>query len=275
MIKIGAHLSIAGGHGRALDASVEMGTNTLQIFCASPKGWNFAKITDEEATAFKEKATRLGVSPVYFHASYLVNLGDRDRIGALSTQLLAHELKIASRMGIRGSIIHLGSYKDNGNQHATLVANITKVLEKIPEDVLFIIENAGNRKIGLHIDEIAEVIKDVNDDRVRVCLDTCHLHAAGYDLKTTESFETFLADFDTKIGLNKLELFHVNDSRDPFGSLRDRHENLCEGSVGREVFTNITHHKLTKDKAFIIEVPGFDGLGPDKRNIDILKEISQ
>lgn len=275
MITVGAHLSIEGGYSRALQRIAAIGGNVLQIFSASPKAWNFAKVSDETYEQFKADKKKLEIDPVYFHASYLLNLGDGARIGALSTSLLTHELKIASRMGIKGSIIHLGSYKDNGNQHATLIANIAKVLEKIPDDVLFIIENSGTRKIGLKIDEIAKIVKDMKDSRVRVCLDTCHLHAAGYNLKDKDSFEAFLADFERTIGLKKLELWHVNDSRDPFGSLRDRHENLGEGSAGPEVFINLTHHPETKNLPFIIETPGFDGLGPDKKNIDILKKFAQ
>ncbi len=272
MTRIGAHISIEGGYSRALHKIHAMGGNALQIFSASPKGWNFAKVSDDTIEHFLRDKKKLDVDPVYFHASYLINLGDTSRIGALSTQLLTHELKLASRMGVRGSIIHLGSYKENGKQHDILIGNIRKVLAAIPNEVLFIIENAGNRKIGLKIDEIAEIVKDVDDGRVRVCLDTCHLHAAGYDLRDKNSFERFIADFDRSIGLDKLEVLHINDSRDPFGSLRDRHENLGEGSVGNEVFINITHHPILKKKPLIIETPGFDGLGPDKKNIDFLKK---
>lgn len=273
MHRIGAHLSIAGGHINAIGRTLDFGGNALQIFCASPRGWNFAKIDDTTAEQFKKEAKKQDVSPIYFHASYLINLADGSRIANLSKQLLTHELRIASKMGVRGSIVHLGSYKDNGKNHKQLCDNVAAVLEKIPKDVEFIIENAGNRKIGQRIEEIAEIIKELKDKRLKVCLDTCHLHAAGYDLRTTKSYNDFLTVFDKTIGLERLSLWHINDSKDPFGSLRDRHENIGTGEVGVDVFKNILNHSKTKNIPCILEVPGFDGEGPDKKNIDIVKKL--
>lgn len=273
MHRIGAHLSIAGGHIKAIDRALEIGCNAVQIFCASPRGWNFAKIDDTTAEEFKKEAKTKDVSPVFFHASYLINLADGSRIANLSKQLLTHELRIASKMGVRGSIVHLGSYKDNGKNHKQLCDNIAAVLDKIPKDVEFIIENAGNRKIGQTIEEIAEIIKELKDKRLKVCLDTCHLHAAGYDLRTTKSYNDFLKAFDKTIGLERLSLWHINDSKDSFGSLRDRHENIGMGEVGVDVFKNILNHPKTKNIPSILEVPGYDGTGPDKKNIDIFKTL--
>lgn len=271
MATIGAHLSMAGGHAKAVERAVDIGCNALQVFSASPKGWNFARLTDEEIELFRTTKKRLGVDPVYFHASYLVNFADTNRIGPLSVQLITHELKLASKMGVRGSIIHLGSFKTNGNGMEHLCENIKKTLDKIPDDVTFIIENAGNRKIGLRIEEIGEIVKTVNDPRIRVCLDTCHLHAAGYDLRGEDAFNQFLEEFDRLVGIDLIELWHINDSKDPFESFRDRHENLGYGMVGQEVFRTIVNNPRTKHHPFIIETPGMDGLGPDQVNVDILK----
>lgn len=271
MYKIGAHLSMAGGHHLALQRAADIGCNALQLFLASPKGWNFQRLSDDQIELFKKTKKELAIGPVYFHASYLVNFADTNRIGPLSVSLITHELKVASRMGVRGSIIHLGSFKTNGNGHEHLCDNIKKALDKIPDDVFFIIENAGNRKIGLKIEEIGEIFKTINDPRLRVCLDTCHLHAAGYDLGTEESFNKFLKEFDELVGIDNIEVWHMNDSKDPFESLRDRHENLGYGEVGEQVFINILNNPRTKHHPFIIETPGFDGLGPDKQNVDILR----
>ncbi len=273
MHRIGAHLSIAGGHINAIQRTLDIGGNAVQIFCASPRGWNFAKIDDATADEFKKEAKTQDVSPVYFHASYLINLADGSRIANLSKQLLTHELRIASKMGVRGSIVHLGSYKDNGKNHKQLCDNIADVLEKMPKDVEFIIENAGNRKVGQTIEEIAEIIDELKDKRLKVCLDTCHLHAAGYDLRTAKSYNDFLTVFDKTIGLERLSLWHINDSKDPFGSLRDRHENIGMGEVGTEAFKNILNHPKTKKVPCILEVPGFKGEGPDKKNIEIFKSF--
>lgn len=283
--KIGAHLSISGGYHNPLHKIKEIGGNCLQIFSASPRGWNNAQVDDETCKAFLEHKERLEIDRIYFHASYLVNLADGSSTGHLSKTNLINELNIAPRMNVKGSIIHVGSFKEkkdesplfnvsnNSEKYQILLSNIRKVLEKIPENVFFIIENAGNRKIGQTLEEIGHIIQDINDPRLKVCLDTCHLHAAGYDLSTKEKFEDFLETFDSLIGLDRLEVIHLNDSRDPFGSLRDRHENLGEGHVGVEVFKNLLNHPKTRDLTFIIETPGFDDKGPDKQNVDILKSL--
>ncbi len=285
-IKIGAHLSISGGYANPLKKIKEIGGNTLQIFSTSPRGWSFAKPSEAEVAEFKELKKEFDIDPIYFHASYLINLGNHERGGEISKNSLKHELKLAAKMGVKGSIVHLGSFKNHDEKVApadikqqehfqTLVDNIKDILKDSPEESLFMIENAGNRKIGRTIEEIATIIKSVNNNRLRVCLDTCHLHAAGYDISTIEKLDEFLAVFDKLIGLKKLELWHLNDSRDPFGSLRDRHDNIGEGMIGADVFRIIINHDKLKNIPFIIETPGFDDNGPDKKNIDILKSLIQ
>lgn len=292
--KLGAHLSISGGYEKALESIHNKDGNCLQIFSASPRGFNFAKPSQEQIDIFLHKKQKLQIDPIYFHASYLINLADGNRTGDISIQMLINELNLAPKMQVRGSIIHLGSFKLNnqkskltisqqltidteqssaGTKYETLIANIKEVLSQIPDESLFIIENAGNRKIGQTLEETGRIIKDVHDERVRVCLDTCHAHAAGYDLRNENSFEVFLDTFDKLIGLSRLEVIHMNDSRDPFGSLRDRHENIGEGQVGTEVFKNLLNHSKTRHLSFIIETPGFDDKGPDKKNLDILKNL--
>jgi len=283
MFKIGAHLSISGGYYKALQRITDIGGNCLQIFSASPRGWNLAKITDSDRKLFIEEKKGLRVDPVYFHASYLINLAGESRTANLSKQSLITELNIASQLGVKGSIIHLGSFKNNGRdalrcvstdtKYDFLLNNIIEVLTKTPKDTFFIIENAGNRKIGQTIDEIAKIIKDINDERIKVCLDTCHLFSAGYSLQTQKELDIFLFDFDKKIGLHRLEAWHINDSKDPFKSFRDRHENIGAGTVGPSTFKLLLNDPRTKDLPFIIETPGFDGNGPDKKNIDILKSF--
>lgn len=283
MFKIGAHLSISGGYYKAIERIADIGGNCLQIFSSSPRGWNFAKITEEDRKFFAQEKNKFKIERVYFHASYLVNLAGEKRIADLSMKSLIAELNVASQLGIKGSIIHLGSYKENGptvwdvsqdKRYSFLIDNILQILTHTPKDTFFIIENAGNRKIGQTIEEIAKIIKDINDERIKVCLDTCHLFSAGYPLRTQKELETFLIEFDKIIGLHKLELWHLNDSRDPFNALRDRHENIGEGTMGISTFKLLLNDSRTKHLPFIIETPGFDGKGPDKKNIDILKSLT-
>lgn len=277
-MKLGGHLSIAGGFDKALERVLAIGGNCLQIFSSSPRGWALPKaLADLAVNDFLKLKEKLGVEPVYFHATYLINLADGERIGELSKKMLVAELNLAAQLGIRGSVVHLGSFKNNksASQEQVLRNNLFDVLEKMSENTLFIIENAGNHKIGAGLEEISGIIKDVQDKRVRVCLDTCHLHAAGYDLGTKEKLNNFLDQLGKLDLLDKLELFHLNDSKDPLGSFRDRHENLGQGLVGQEVFKGLLNHPKTKNLPFIIETPGFDGNGPDQKNLEILKGLCQ
>ena len=279
-MKIGGHLSVAGGYSNALTKTVEIGGNTVQIFSSSPRQWLPLAPTDEAIADFVKKKTELAIDPVYFHASYLINLADKGFIGHKSKERLVEELLLAEKMQIKGTIIHLGSFKEedktisvSDEKYQILIKNIGKVLERSTSSAYFIIEDAGSRKIGWSIDEIARIVKDVQDDRVRVCIDTCHMFAAGYDISTPELFEKFFSDFDTKIGLQKLEVFQVNDSKDTLGSFRDRHENIGEGNIPQSTFELLVNHPVTRDIPFILEVPGVDKEGPNKENVDRLKSF--
>ncbi len=272
-MKIGAHQSISGGFAVALESIASKGGNTLQIFASSPRFWSQPEVSDETAEKFKEAKKRLKIEPIYFHACYLINLANTEKGGYASVSALTKELKLASRMHIRGSIIHLGSLT-NGT-YEKLITNIQKVIEQTPEDTVFIAENAGTRKIGTTLEELGNIVRDVNHERLKICLDTCHLHAAGYDLSSRKKFDEFFLEFDKIIGLEKLEVIHVNDSRDPFGSNRDRHENIGEGQISSEVFKSLVNSPITKDIPLILEVPGFDKKGPDKKNLDIFKSYIQ
>jgi deoxyribonuclease-4 len=295
---LGGHVSIAGGFAKAPERAALLGGNALQMFSGSPRGWNLPKVTSADAEAFKNAAQKYGIVAAYFHASYLVNLADDGFIGDRSVDALIAELAVAEMLGVRGSIVHLGSFKEGHaksaptrssqslfalRQHESahtnerhpkyglLIQNIKTVLKESPERTLFIIEGMGTRKIGKSLEEIGNIVSDVNNQRLKVCLDTCHLHAAGYDLSTPKKLDDFLDTFDTTIGLRRLECFHINDSRDEFGSLRDRHDNLGEGKIPKDVFKLLLHHPKTKHLPFLLEVPGFDDGGPDKKNMDILK----
>jgi apurinic endonuclease APN1 len=216
-------------------------------------------------------------------------LADNEKTGDMSKKTLIAELNLQPKMQIQGSVVHLGSFKKNKkkleqaslfelnqeeiNMYQILLDNINYVLKKTPKNSCILIENAGMRKIGQTIEEIAYIVKNLNNDRIKVCLDTCHLHAAGYNLTSKKDFEQFFQEFDKKIGLKKLALIHLNDSKDPFGSLKDHHENIGQGNVGMDVFKNLVNHKMTKNIPFILETPGFDNKGPDQGNIDIIKSL--
>jgi len=275
MRKIGAHLSIAGGFHKALEKIVSIGGNCLQIFSASPRGWSFAKADQKEITQFNNLRQKFNISPIYFHASYLINLADEGKIGHLSKMSLIAEMNLAPKLKIKGTVVHLGSYKETKTEskYRVLINNIKEILSKTPQESLFIIENAGNRKIGQTLEEIAQIVKDLDNERVRICLDTCHLFSNGYKFENKKELNSFLDKLKQLDLIDKIELWHLNDSRDPFNSGRDRHENIGQGTIGLEEFRVLLNHPQTKNYPFIIETPGFNQEGPDKKNLDILKSL--
>ncbi|CAN5189465.1 deoxyribonuclease IV [soil metagenome] len=276
MYKIGAHQSVAGGHKNALISIYEKGGNCLQIFSSSPRVWNSATITDEQITEFVELKQKLGIDPIYFHAMYLLNLADSGEAGKRSVQTIVKDLTLAEKMHIQGIVVHLGSFRENKSVETfnTLIENIQTVLHNTPSSTFFMIENAGSRKIGTQLDEIATIIKAVHDPRLKVCLDTCHLHAAGYEFSTPEMLATFLEEVEQTIGISRVEMFHANDSKGALGAYLDRHENIGKGTLGEAPFQLLLTHEKTKHIPFILEVPGLDDKGPDKANIDVLKRLT-
>ncbi|MCS7092993.1 MAG: deoxyribonuclease IV [Patescibacteria group bacterium] len=274
--KLGAHQSIKDGYVQALNRIKKIGGNCLQIFSSSPRGWSTSfKINPQEIKTFLSLKKELRAEPIYFHASYLINLADSGKIGHLSKISLINELCLAEKMEIRGSIVHLGSYKGESSQEKMkiLIKNIKEVLEKTPKTTLFIIENAGTKKIGQKLEEITQIIDCLDNPRVRVCLDTCHLFSSGVRFEKASDLDDFLKKLDNLDLLERLECWHFNDSKDEFNSGKDRHENIGQGKIGLEEFKIILNHPKTKNFPFIIETPGFSDEGPDKENLDILKSL--
>ncbi len=274
-MKLGAHQSISGGYSEALKRIANIGGNCLQIFSSSPRGWSSFQINNEAIEQWNNKRNELNIDPIYFHATYLINLADDSRIGHASKQSLISEMNLAPKLGIKGSIIHLGSYKGEPSsiKYSTLITNIKEILNKTSPKSLFIIENAGNRKIGQTLEEISQIVKDVNNPRVKICFDTCHLFSNGYKFENNNQLDKFLNQLSSLQLINQLECWHLNDSRDEFDSGHDRHDNIGQGKMNIDEFKVLLNHPKTKDYPFIIETPGFDKKGPDQKNLDILKSL--
>jgi deoxyribonuclease-4 len=275
-MKIGAHVSTAGGLHTALDRAQEMGAETIQIFASSPRAWAFKPPSDDVVKAFREKAAASGIGPAFLHGIYLVNLGAPGLLEQSVASLTAH-LGVASRIGASGVIFHAGSHKGVGFDGVLpqVAESIKKALDGSPKDSWLIIENSagmGNH-IGASFEEIGRIMKAVGSGRVKACLDTQHSVAAGYMLLDKDGLEKAMAEFDRHIGLKRLVAVHANDSKVPPGSGVDRHENVGDGSIGEEGFLRIMSHPAFRDVPFLLEVPGIEGGGPDKTNLDRLKAI--
>jgi len=254
----------------------------LQIFSSSPRTWLAVMPAASTITAFKAAALKHKVKPVFIHAKYLVNLAsDNKSLEAISIKSLIHDLNVADAIGAAGVIVHLGSHQGRGFAAVKqqLVENITKVLQDSKGSAMFLIENsAGQRgKIASQLDEISLLLKAINNQRLGWCLDTCHAWVAGFTCGKASGNGADQNDIVATAKklriLDKLMVLHVNDSRDPFSSGRDRHDNLGEGQMGKEILSAYVNHPELKHLPLILEVPGFDSNGPDKKNLDILKNL--
>ncbi|MBM3941763.1 MAG: deoxyribonuclease IV [SAR202 cluster bacterium] len=279
-MRIGAHVSTAGGISKAVDRGVEIGCETIQIFGSSPQSWAFKSVPEAEASAFKRKAAETGLGPVFIHAIYLINLGTSNQANLeKGKQSLINYLTLAAQIGAGGVVFHPGSHQGVGYDGVVpqVVATLKEVLEKSPEGPCLAVENMAGmgQHIGASFDELGRILREVDNPRLRVCLDTQHSFAAGYDLTTPEGVASMIAEFDRAIGLGKLAAVHANDSKQPLGSGVDRHDNIGEGFIGKKGFAAIMAHSAFQAVPFFLEVPGFEGKGPDQRNVEILKEIRQ
>ena len=219
-----------------------------------------------------------GIEPVFLHGPYLINLATESAEQLKkSTDALSGDLQLASAIGAKGVIFHLGSHKGAGYEARVdqVIDQCRQVLKATPDDAWLILENSAGMggAIGSKFAELGRITRDSGSDRVKVCLDTQHSFAAGYDFKTREGLDAAMAEFDGEIGLDRLVAVHANDSKIELGGGRDRHENIGEGYIGRDGFTNLLSHPAFADVPFLLEVPGFDDSGPDKANLDILKEL--
>ncbi len=279
-MRIGAHVSGSGGLDKAIDRALDIGAECIQLFPSAPQGWGF-KIPDELVVAeFKRKAFENDVGPNVFHAIYLVSLGaDDPNLVQRGKASLTKYMNVAGDLGVSGVIFHLNSHKGRGfdGVFGQVVDGIREVLAESPGDVQLVLENSagmGNH-IGSKFAEIGAFVRELDDPRVQVCLDTQHSFAAGYDLRTKESVEAAMDEFDREIGVERLVAVHCNDSKPELGGALDRHENIGEGHLGLGAFESVLAHPAFADVPFYLEVPGYEGKGPDAQNVSALKSVRE
>ncbi len=283
MRRFGAHLSTAGGMDKAVESIVNKGGNCLQIFSSSPRMWS-AKLPDKEIVdRFKSLAKQYDIQPIFIHAKYLINLAsDREDLVSKSIASLKYDLQVAKLIDSRGTIVHLGSHLGRGFDAVKqqLIDSIKIILQDTEGSGELIIENSAGQqgKLCSRISEIKLIFGAVNSSRLTWCLDTCHAFNAGYTLGVpSEStlIHNDIVDAARKLKiLDRLVCLHANDSRDEFASGHDRHANLGQGKMGSQL-EKYVNHPLLKRLPMIIETPGFNNEGPDKKNLDILKSLAK
>lgn len=281
-MKIGAHVSTAGGLVTAFDRAEAIGAECLQIFESAPQQWGTARLDDAQVEEFRARMAASGVAPLFIHGKYLMNLASADaKIFKTSASTLRSSLNIAGRIGARGVIFHTGSHKGLGMDAVfeQICEAATRVLGETPEDTWMIFENSAGQGgvIGSKFAELGAIVKRIGNPRAKVCMDTCHAFASGYDLSNKDGVAAALEEFDREIGLENLAAIHCNDSKTALGAGRDLHENIGDGKIGREGFAALLSHPALAGTPLLLEVPGYKiggaGKGPDKPNVDRLKEI--
>ncbi|MBU2542991.1 deoxyribonuclease IV [Patescibacteria group bacterium] len=286
MLFIGAHVSAAGGVEYTPKRANEIGCNCLQIFSGSPRVWQKPKLESHNINKFFSEREKYGVLSVFTHAIYLVNLAsDKSELVDKSVAALKYDMKFDAWLNGSGVIVHLGSHQGRGWEavRVQLAVLIKEIIAASPQESTFLIENSAgqNGKIGSNLDEIRWLLDKVNSLQLGWCFDTCHAFATGYSLGGTlqaaesNNFhsESALRAIE-RLGLwSTLRCIHVNDSRDEFGSGRDRHANLGEGNIPQEELKYFLNNPQIKPLPLLLEVPGFDKKGPDAQNVRLLKQL--
>jgi deoxyribonuclease-4 len=279
-MKIGAHVSTSGGISKAVARGQEIGCEAIQIFGSSPQAWAFKPVPGEQIELFKQGLADAGIGPVFLHAIYLINLGtpDKEKLKK-GIDSLANYMKLATDLGATGVIFHPGSHGGRGYEAVLpqAVEAIKIVLDTAPEGPVLAVENMAGmgRHIGAKFEELGGILDSVDSPRLKICLDTQHSFAAGYDLTNPEGIQAMLDELDAGPGSANVAAVHANDSKRVCGSGVDRHDNIGEAFIGEEGFAAIMANPAFADVPFLLEAPGFEGNGPDQQNIDILKRIRQ
>jgi deoxyribonuclease IV len=288
-LRIGIHASIAGSYVNALESARKLGCNSLQIFSSSPRMWQGgpARIPEADAAAFRARRAELGLGPLVIHANYLINLAAaQPMLRTRSIQAFHDELVRGVALGADFLVVHPGSRGE-----ATPEQAVSNVIESVKQGskrislghLRILIENTAGMgvAVGSRLEEVAEILAGLKGVPAAACLDTAHLFAAGYDIKSETGLTSTIDLIDSTTGLDRVPVFHVNDSKIPLGGRVDRHENIGEGKIGAEAFRRIlTHPRLGASspegltgRAFLLETP-IDQPGDDRRNVAKLWELA-
>jgi deoxyribonuclease-4 len=265
MPRLGAHLSIAGGLPRAVDRARASRCEALQIFTKSAGQWRARPLPPEEVAEFRQRVATTGISPVIAHNSYLINVAAaQPALRAQSEAALGEEIDRAERLGLDALVMHPGSYTSGTEATGLrLIAEaLTRLLDARPDFRLRILleHTAGQgTNLGHRFEHLAEIIHLMGGTtRVGVCIDTCHLIAAGYDICSEEGYRETFRTFDRIVGLQRIQAFHLNDSKKPCGSRVDRHEHIGKGCLGLEPFRRLLNDPRFANHPMLLETPKLD-----------------
>jgi deoxyribonuclease IV len=288
-LRIGLHTSISGSYLNALESAKKLGANALQIFSATPRMWQVAKvgIAASDAKAFRARREQLALGPLVIHANYLVNLAARQpMLRTRSIQAFHEELVRGTVLGANFIVVHPGARGEASPESAiaTIVEGIKQAAKRVPLGKMqILIENTAGMgtTVGSRLEEVAAIVHGLREINVGACLDTAHLFAAGYDIRSEAALERTIELIEQTIGLENVPVFHINDSKIALGGKVDRHESIGEGKIGKEAFARILKHPRLgtlppeglPGRVFLLETP-IDEVGDDRKNVAKLWELA-
>ena len=286
--KLGAHMSISGGFPNAIARGLATGCEAIQIFTKSSNQWRARVIPETEVVEFRHLIEQSTISPILSHASYLINIASPDdTLFKKSVAALADELQRADLLGVKGLILHPGAFTSSTERDGILriIDGINEVLAQRshPTTELLLEHTAGQGTVlGYRFEQLRAIIDGLeNTASVGICLDTCHLVAAGYDIISESGYQQVFDQFDKIIGSNYLKAFHLNDSKKPLGSRLDRHESIGKGHIGTEPFRRLIQDNRFSKLPMILETPKTEKKSPklieadpmDLQNLNLLKSF--
>ncbi len=274
MFKIGCHLSASKGYLEMANVSEKIGANTFQFFTRNPRGGKAKEIDENDVKAFLEKCNKIGIDVILAHAPYTLNCASKDEsIRKFAEETMADDLKRMEYTPNNLYNFHPGSHIGQGADIGiSYIIDILNRVIKEEQTTTILLETMAGKgtEIGRSFEELKQIIDGVNlKDKIGVCLDTCHVNDAGYDI--VNNLDGVLQEFDKIIGIEKLKAIHINDSKNPIGAHKDRHEKIGEGTIGLEAFERIINHPQLKDLPFFLETPNeLDGY---EKEIKILRNL--
>jgi len=282
-LKIGCHISIAGGIDNSLKRAEELGCSTMQIFSKNASTWREKILKKDEVGSFRENLKDSNINPIFIHTSYLINLASpSDELYFKSINAFIEEMKRADLLlPVPYLIIHPGAHTGAGEEYGIqrIIRALNIILEKSADlnlkTMILLEDTAGSgTHLGYTFGQLKRMMEGTKDrNRIGICFDTCHAFAAGYDLSHQEGIEQTLEEINKFLGLEQLKVIHINDSKYPLGSRKDRHMHIGKGYIGLEGFRVLVNHKYLKDLPFILETPKHDEKD-DLKNINLVKSLS-
>ena len=281
-MKIGCHVSIAGGIDNSIKRAEELGCNTMQIFSKNASTWREKILKKDEVESFKENLKDSNINPVFIHTSYLINLASpSDELYFKSINAFIEEMKRANILLTEPYlIIHPGAHTGAGEEYGIerIIRALNIILEKSGDlglkTMILLEDTAGSgTHLGYSFYQLKRMMEGTKDKKkIGICFDTCHAFSAGYDLSNKEGIEKTIEEMDKNLGLERIKVIHLNDSKFPLGSRKDRHMHIGKGYIGLEGFRVLVNHKYLKDLPFILETPKHDEKD-DINNINLVKSL--